>query len=126
MLLAKIAGALASSSPPPSPCSISGDLGASDSTVTVTGAVRTVTAPAGNSGVLRFADLSFSVFGNISVNVNGGGWDLVFEGAEYTWISGQSIQMRCRLEDAFTSGQVGVYDKDTGTLLQVPYFERTT
>ncbi|GIK50366.1 MAG: hypothetical protein BroJett013_30630 [Alphaproteobacteria bacterium] len=108
------------------PCSISGDLGAAGSTTTVTGAVQTVTVPAGNPGVLQFSGLSFSSVGDIQVNRAGGGWDTLYEGYENTWTDGQSIQMRCVLEDAFNWGQVGIYDQATGVPLQAAIFERTS
>lgn len=72
--------------------SFSGALGASGATSTVTGTTRTVTVPAGNSGVVGVNQEFSVVGGTLEHSLNGGGF--VTTGATITFANGDTVQFR--------------------------------
>jgi len=88
------ASAAAAAAPSGSACTLSGTLDATASSSTVNSSSRTVTVPAGNSGVIRFTDLQALGDGAIlRMSRNGGAYETLFDGFEETFANGDTIML---------------------------------
>lgn len=72
---------------------ITGELGATGATSTVTGTARTVTVPAGNSGVATVTEQAINSGGNLEHSINGGGF-VVPTGGTITFADSDTVQFR--------------------------------
>lgn len=100
-----------------SPCTVSGSMDGNGATNTITGTLRTVTVPAGNSGKLQLKNVAFDG-SDFVVSVNGGAFTTIAENDILTFTTGQSIQFRgTGLTTGGMTAQCDVYDFDTNALL---------
>lgn len=108
-----------------SPCTISGSLSGSGSASTITGTLRDVGVPGGNSGNLRFQSISTPGSG-IEFRDGAGLWNAISNGSIIGYADLETAQARAL--GMTTVGWVAsfnVYDDDTGTLLQSVTLTRT-
>jgi|LakMenEpi03Aug12_release.lakeMendotaPanAssembly.Ray.scaffolds.fasta_scaffold158063_2 hypothetical protein len=86
------AGEAMASAPSGAAITLSGTLNATDTSSTINSTARTVTVPAGNSGIIRFTDLQALGDGAIlRLSKNGGAYDTLFDGYEETFANSDTI-----------------------------------
>ena len=101
-----------------SACSFSGALSASGTgSTTVTGTARTITVPAGNSGVVRFISVDESV-GDLEYKHNAGAFTGISEGTEITLANGDTLQTRGTSLAIEESVSATLIDVTTGATIQ--------
>lgn len=106
--------------PPISPMSLSGSLSATNSGGTVTSATRTVTVPAGNSGIFTFANYADNgVVTTTQYSRNGGAFTTITDGADTVAFSnGDTIAVRTNSVGVGESRAFNVIDKTSGTTIE--------
>lgn len=106
--------------PPISPMSLSGSLSATNSGGTVTSATRTVTVPAGNSGIFTFANYADNgVVTTTQYSRNGGAFTTITDGADTVAFSNSdTIAVRTNSVGPGEGRTINVIDKTTSGIIQ--------
>lgn len=106
--------------PPISPMSLSGSLSAISTSGTVTSATRTVTVPAGNSGIFTFASyVDTGTITNTRYSRNGGAFATVTDGSDTVAFSnGDTIAVLTNSVDSGESRTFNAIDKTTGATIE--------
>lgn len=103
------------------PMTLSGTLDASSNTGTVTSSTRTVTVPAGNSGVFTFSGyVDVGTVTNTRYSRNGGAFTIITDGSDTVAFSnGDTIAIETASVGIGESRALNLIDKTTGQTIEV-------
>lgn len=103
------------------PMTLSGTLDASSNTGTVTSATRTVTVPAGNSGVFTFSGyVDVGAVTSTRYSRNGGAFVIITDGSDTVAFSnGDTIAIETQSVGIGESRALNLIDKTTDTTIEV-------
>lgn len=103
------------------PMTLSGTLDASSNTGTVTSATRTVTVPAGNSGIFTFSGyVDVGTVGSTRYSRNGGAYVAITDGSDTVAFSnGDTIAIETQSVGVGESRALNLIDKATGSVIEV-------
>lgn len=121
-LLALLAGVIGGAAVP---VSFDGSLSASGAGATITGTTRTATVPVGNSGVLRFDNVS-ELAGNLQYSKNGGAFTDIAEDGTVTLANSDTLQIQGVAMVVAGTSSFNMTDVTRNLVVQVVVIDRTS
>lgn len=112
------AGVAASATP--TPCELSGALGAVGAGPTVTGTSRTISYGWNNDGALRLQSVAMTGTVDFEYSKGGGAFTAITDPTNLTFSNGEALQLRIRNATSGEQASCDILDVATGAVIQQP------